>query len=242
MLDLAGIALGDRVLDVAAGTGEQTLLAARRVGANGSVLATDIAARMLAGAAEAARLAGLGNIETRVLDARSLDLEPASFDAVVSRLALMLIPERSKALAGIHRVLKPGKKFAALVLATAAEVPFIALPMAIAGRRAGTPLSPSEDPGMFALGDRTVLKATFDQAGFLDVAVETVSVVRRFASLAEGMQYCRDVLPEVAQLITHLSTAEREAVWTEIEDSMRQFDGADGFLVPQAYLIGVGTK
>ena len=242
MLDLAGIALGDRVLDVAAGTGEQTLLAARRVGANGSVLATDIAARMLAGAAEAARLAGLGNVETRVLDARSLDLEPASFDAVVSRLALMLIPERSKALAGIHRVLKPGKKFAALVLATAAEVPFVALPMAIAGRRAGTPLAPSEDPGMFALGDRTVLKATFDQAGFLDVAVEAVSVVRRFASLAEGMQNCRDVLPEIAQLMAHLSTAEREAVWTEIEDSMRQFDGADGFLVPQTYLIGVGTK
>ena len=95
---------------------------------------------------------------------------------------------------------------------------------------------------MFALGDRTVLKATFDLAGFRDVAVEAVSVVRRFASLAEGMQYCRDVLPEVAQLMAHLSTAERETVWTEIEDSMRQFDGADGFLVPQTYLIGVGTK
>jgi hypothetical protein len=85
-------------------------------------------------------------------------------------------------------------------------------------------------------------KATFDQAGFLDVAVEAVSVVRRFASLAEGMQTCRDSLPEVAQLMADLSTAEREAVWTEIEDSMRQFDGADGFLVPQTYLIGVGTK
>jgi len=42
--------------------------------------------------------------------------------------------------------------------------------------------------------------------------------------------------------MAHLSTAERKAVWIEIEDSMRQFDGADGFLVPQTYLIGVGTK
>ena len=41
-------------------------------------------------------LAGLGNVDTRVLDARSLDLEPASFDAVVSRLALMLISERKR--------------------------------------------------------------------------------------------------------------------------------------------------
>lgn len=242
MLDLAGIALGNRVLDVAAGTGEQTLLAARRVGANGSVLATDIAARMLAGAAEAARQAGLGNVETRVLDARSLDLEPASFDGAISRLALMLIPERNKALAGIHRALKPGKKFAALVLATAAESPFIALPMTIAGRRAGTPLTPFEDPGMFALGDPTVLRATFDQAGFLDVAVEAVSVVRRFASLAVGMQNCRDILPEVSQLMAHLSKAECDAAWAEIQESMHQFEGADGFLVPQTYLIGVGTK
>ena len=108
MLDLAGIVLGDRVLDVAAGTGEQTLLAARRVGANGSVLATDIASRMLAGAAEAAQLAGLGNVETRVLDARSLDFESASFDAAVSRLALMLIPERSKALATAETRAYPG--------------------------------------------------------------------------------------------------------------------------------------
>src|ERR1700682_2728686 len=94
MLDLAAITLGNRVLDVAAGTGEQTLLAARRVGANGSVLATDVAATMLAGAAAAARQAGLGNVETRILDARTLDLEPASFDGAISRLALMLIPER----------------------------------------------------------------------------------------------------------------------------------------------------
>jgi ubiquinone/menaquinone biosynthesis C-methylase UbiE len=242
MLDLAGIASGNRVLDVAAGTGEQTLLAARRVGANGSVVGTDISAQMLARAAEAARQAGLRNVETRVLDARSLDLEPASFDGAISRLALMLIPERYRALAGIHGALKPGKKFAALVLATAAECPFIALPLTVAGRRAGTPRAPFEDPGMFALGDPTVFRAAFERAGFRDVAVESVSVVRRYASLADGMQTCRDILPEVSELMAHLSRAERDSAWTEIQESMHQFEGADGFLVPQTYLIGVGTK
>jgi protein-L-isoaspartate O-methyltransferase len=53
MLDLAGVDIGHRVLDVATGTGEQTLLAAQRVGPTGAVLATDIAARMLALADEA---------------------------------------------------------------------------------------------------------------------------------------------------------------------------------------------
>jgi hypothetical protein len=65
--------------------------------------------------------------------------------------------------------------------------------------------------------------------------------MRRFASLAVGMQNCRDILPEVSQLMAHLSEAEREAAWTEIQESMRQFEGADGFLVPQTYLIGVGS-
>ena len=96
MLDLAGVDVGHRVLDVAAGTGEQTLVAAQRVGPTGAVLlATDIAARMLALAEEAVARAGLGNVETRVLDARDLNLGPGSFDAAIARLALMLVPERA---------------------------------------------------------------------------------------------------------------------------------------------------
>jgi ubiquinone/menaquinone biosynthesis C-methylase UbiE len=97
MLDLAGIGLGYRVLDVAAGTGEQTLMAARRVGPRGFVLAADIADRMLAYLNEAARKQGLGNVQTRLVDARALELEPESFHAAICRLALMLIPEREKA-------------------------------------------------------------------------------------------------------------------------------------------------
>src|SRR6266545_3239828 len=66
----AGVRAGSRVLDVAAGTGEQTLVAARRVGPTGQVLATDIAAGMLDVAAEEVRKAGLTNVETRVMDAQ----------------------------------------------------------------------------------------------------------------------------------------------------------------------------
>src|SRR4051794_15225298 len=67
MLDLAGVMPGHRVLDLGAGTGDQTLLAAQRVGPGGAVLATDISASMLDLAREAARAAGLLNVETRVM-------------------------------------------------------------------------------------------------------------------------------------------------------------------------------
>jgi ubiquinone/menaquinone biosynthesis C-methylase UbiE len=242
MLDLAGVGADYRVLDVAAGTGEQTLAAARRVGSSGVVLATDIAAQMLALAAEAATHAGLRNVETRVLDARNLDLEPESFDAAISRLALMLIPERAKALAGIRRSLKPGKKFAALVLGTANECPFIALPLGIAAGRAGRPRAPFKDPGMFALGDPTVLETAYRHAGFREVAIEVVPVERRFPSLAAAMQTCRDALPEIPELMVHASETERAAAWLEIEVALRTFENADEIVFPQTYLIGVGTK
>ena len=205
-------------------------------------MATDIAAQMLVLAAEAATQAGLRNVETRVVDARDLDLEPESFDAAISRLALMLIPERERALEGIHRALKPGTKFAALVLATPDESPLIALPMAIAARRAGAPQAPFDDPGMFALGDPAVLAAAYRDAGFSQVAIEAAPLQRRFPSLAVVVQTVRDVLPEIPQLLTHATDAERAAAWAEIEGALRQFNNADEFVVPQTYLIGVGTK
>ena len=242
MLDLAGVSVGHRVLDVAAGTGEQTLAAARRVGLAGAILATDIAAQMLAVAAEAAVQAGLRNVETRLQDACDLDLEPESFDAAISRLALMLIPERAQAMAGIYQALKPGGKFAALVLATADECPFIALPMGIAGRCAGTPKAPFGDPGMFALGDPATLAAVFHDAGFREVTVEVSRVQRRFPSLMIAMQNVRDVLPEIQQLLMHVTDDERAAVWAEIEGALRQFDNTNEFVVPMSYLISVGTK
>src|ERR1700693_5556611 len=72
MLDIAHIGPGHRVLDVAAGAGQQTLEAARRVGPKGFVLATDIAPNILAYAAESARAADLRNVETRELDGEAL--------------------------------------------------------------------------------------------------------------------------------------------------------------------------
>jgi SAM-dependent methyltransferase len=242
MLDLAGIEPGQRVLDVAAGTGEQSLMAARRVGPNGFVLATDIADRMLAYLREAAREAGLVNVETRVMDARQLEVEPESFDAAICQSALMLIPERDKALAGIRRALKPGKKLAVVVMPTAEKLSHLAAPLEIARRHAGLPPAPFEDPGMFALGDPAVLRATFEQAGFRDVAVEAVASEQRFPSLAAAIQQRRDTLPEMQPFLAGMSDAERAAVWDEIEQFMRRFERADGVVVPQERLIGVGTK
>src|SRR4051812_45287196 len=92
MLDLAAVKSGSRVLDVAAGAGDQTLQIASRVGPGGSVLATDISPSILAFAAQEATRAGHTNVTTRAMDGERLDIEDATFDAVVSRVGLIYFP------------------------------------------------------------------------------------------------------------------------------------------------------
>lgn len=148
MLDDAGVRPGARVLDVAAGAGGQTLAAARRVGPDGHVLATDISPAILECAAVAAREAGLANVKTRELDGESLaGVEDASFDAVISRVGLIYFPDRQGALAEMRRVLRPGGRVSAVVYSTPESNRFFSVPVGIIRRRAelGPPLPGQPD-------------------------------------------------------------------------------------------------
>jgi len=95
MLDMCNIKNGSRVLDVAAGAGEQTLAVAQRIGENGQVLATDLSPEILQFASSSAKLAGLNNVQTHVIDGESLaELESDPFDAVISRVGLIYFPDQ----------------------------------------------------------------------------------------------------------------------------------------------------
>ena len=118
MLDMAGVARTARVLDVAAGAGGQTLAAARRVGPDGHVLATDISSNILAFAERSAREAGLRNVETRVLDGEQLDVQPGTFDAVISRVGFIYFPDQHAAFVGMRLALRPGGRLAGIVYST----------------------------------------------------------------------------------------------------------------------------
>src|SRR5262245_33779303 len=78
MFDRADVGAGCHVLDIAAGAGEQSLVAARRVGPGGRVLATDIAPALLDYAIADARAAGLRNVETLEIDGEALVTLPAA--------------------------------------------------------------------------------------------------------------------------------------------------------------------
>src|SRR5688572_22305960 len=93
MIEEAGIAAGQKVLDVAGGPGEPSLTIAETVGPGGSVMCTDAVAEMVAAAEAEAKRRGLTNIEFRQCVAESLPFADNAFDAVVSRLGVMFFPD-----------------------------------------------------------------------------------------------------------------------------------------------------
>lgn len=243
MLDMAAVGSGARVLDVAAGAGEQTLAAARRVGTDGYVLATDISPSILRFALSAARQAGLTNVETLELDGeRHNTLPEASFDAAISRVGLIYFPDQQRALAGIRRALKPGGRFGAVVYSTPDKNAFFSLPVGIIRRRAQLPPPLPGQPGPFSLGAEGVLAKALEQAGFRDVEVRKVDSPVRLPSAAECVRFERESFGALHQMMAAMSEYERAETWQEIEAALGKFESDHGFVGPCEMLVGVGTK
>ena len=243
MLDLARVQTGSRVLDLAAGAGEQTLRAARRVGPGGHVLATDISPAILEYAARTAREAGLSQVAMCELDGEVLDaLADENFDAVISRVGLIYFPDQQKALAGMKRVLKPGGRIGAIVYSTPDNNAFFSVPVSIIRRRAKLPPPFPGQPGPFSLGADGVLAAALERAGFRDVAVNMIDAPARLPSAAECVRFERESFGALHQMMATLSDDERADTWREIERALEKFEGPSGFVGPCEMLVAVGTK
>ena len=243
MLDAVGMTAGCTVLDVAAGAGGQTLAAARRVGKDGRVVATDISPTILTYAAKAAAEAGLTNVETLEADGEDLDAVPEGiFDRVISRLGLIYFPDQQAALAGMRRALNDGGKVSAIVYSTPDRNQFFSIPVSIIRERAQLPAPLPGQPGPFSLGAPGVLEEVFGQAGFSDVQVAAVDAPLRMASAADCVRFERDSFGALHQMLGGFPEDERPAVWDEIAASLAQFETDDGFVGPCELLVVTGTK
>jgi SAM-dependent methyltransferase len=242
MLDLAHVASGSRVLDVAAGTGGQSVPAARRAGPQGRLLATDISAGILTLAQRRFDLAGLSNAATRVMDGEDLAVEEGHYDAVISRLGLIYFPDRAGALASARRALRPGGRIAAVVYAAAPDNGFFSVPMSIVRRRAGLGPPLPGQPGPFSLGGDGLLEQELSSAGFTDIEVRTIEAPLRLPSAAHCLRFERESFGALHQMLSGLPEREREAAWDEVGAALEEFEGPDGFTGPCRLLIGAGTR
>jgi phospholipid N-methyltransferase len=242
MLDLGGVTEGSRVLDVAAGAGGQTLAAARRVGSAGHVLATDISPAILSYAKSEAERAGLDNVEVREVDGEALDVEDGGFDAVISRVGLIYFPDRSTALAGILRALRPNGRFATITYSTPEANGFFSIPISVIRTRAQLPPPAPGQPGPFSLGSPGVLESVLNEAGFDDVRVERVAAPLRLSSVEECLHFEQESFGALHQMLAGLDAHARDAVWAEIAERLAPFDGPEGFVAPCELLVGAGRR
>ncbi|MCI0370375.1 MAG: methyltransferase domain-containing protein [candidate division NC10 bacterium] len=224
----ASIAAGQRVLDVATGTGEAAVLAASLVGPSGRVLAVDISLPMLhlAHAKAAGRPIALAAMDGQVLACRD-----RSFDAVICQLGLMFFPDLSRGLVEFRRVLRPRGRVAVCVWSTPERVPMFgilseALSRHLPAQRELLHLS-------FSLADPRRLERVLAGAGFHDVRVsgETRKIV--FESFKEYWEPVEAGGGRSGQVYRGLSEGTRQAVREEVGQRLSQFE-SDGRLVMEA--------
>ncbi|HQV98824.1 MAG TPA: class I SAM-dependent methyltransferase [Bacteroidia bacterium] len=242
MLEMAGISTGHRVLDVAAGAGEQSITTAKKVGVTGYVLATDISSNILEFAKQMAKQAGLENIETKVMDGENLTVPDSTFDAVISRVGLIYFPDQQRALKEMLRVLKPGGKVAAIVYSTPDKNKFFSVPVSIIRNRAKLPPPLPGQPGPFSLGADGVIEKSFIQAGFINVKSVRVDSPLLMPEAKDCVQFEKESFGALHQMMSSLTDTEKESVWKEIEQELKQFETENGFTGPCEMVVAIGEK
>ena len=168
LLRLAHLGRGQRVLDIATGTGNVAEAAAEAVGSIGHVVAADIASPMLEEARK--RLKNAPNISFGIEDGQALSASEGTFDAVLCSMALMLFSNPAKGLSEFYRVLRPGGRVAVSVNTTSERSYVIRIGTAI-GRH--VPSRAAAFAQYFSLGDPQCLHKMLETAGFREIVTET---------------------------------------------------------------------
>lgn len=239
MLDAARIGDGVRVLDVAAGAGGQSLAAARR---GAQVVATDISPAILQYAEKRAADEGLV-LKTVECDGEQLtDRVGGRYDAVISRLGLIYLPDQRAAVSGFRDALDDGGRVSVVVYSTPDRNGFFAGPVSVIRARAGLPAPAPGLPGPFSLGAPGVLEEMLTSAGFHDVTVESLDAPLRLPSAAECLRFERESFGALHQMLAGVPDDEREDVWDEVHQVLRQYQADDGFVGPCELLVGSGTR
>jgi len=233
LCDSAGLRSGQRVLDVACGTGALACVAAERVVPGGSVVGLDANPAMLAVARRKPT-----TIEWCDGRAEALPFADASFDAVVSQFGLMFFDDKVAALREMRRVLKPGGRLAVAVCDAVERSPGYAALAALLERLFGKSVGDAFR-APFALGDAAALRALCRDAGLADAQVASRAGSVRFASIDALVATERACVWTLGGL---LDDAQFERLRSAAQDTLAPFVDAGGaavFSMP-ALIIAAG--
>lgn len=228
LCELARIRPGGRVLDLATGIGEPAVTAARRAGDGGRVVGSDLAAPMLAFARERARSAGVASFAPVQCDAQVLPFAARSFDAVLSRWGVMLVPEPRRAISEARRVLREGGRFAAAVWSFPERVPMIAIAGRVALRELGLEPPPPDAPGPLRMGRPGRLEEELERAGLGEIRGESARVSIELSSVEEYVRMQCELSSTLRKELASRDAATAERVRAAIRSELVPYTGTDG--------------
>ena len=233
---LAGIALqrGERVLDVACGTGLVTFDAAQAVGAAGRVVGVDISGQMVEAAESARAERGASNVDFARMDAETLQFDDASFDVVLCSLGLMYVPDPEQSLREMQRVLRPGGRVALSVWGERELCGWAGL-FEIVQHEVRSDVCPL----FFRLGRASALERACIAAGFASIEHQTVSMALDYADAGEA---CRAAFAggPVALAWSRFDEPTRKKVMQRYIGSIEQWQVGNGYQVPGKFLVAFG--
>ena len=233
MLTLAALRPGERVLDIACGTGLVTLRAADAVGAAGFVAASDISEDMVATVAATAAARSLAG-DFRRMDAEKLEHPDAGFDAVLCALGLMYVAEPPNAVREMRRVLRRGGRAAAVVWGARKNCGWAEIFPIVESRTASDVC-----PMFFALGTGSALAGAFRSAGFAEVREERISVPIVFPT-AEAAIGAAFIGGPVALAHSRFDEPARTSAYAEYLASIEMHRQGEAYHVPGEFVAVVG--
>jgi len=236
LLVMAALRRGERVLDVACGTGLVALRAAALVGREGEIVGTDISDNMIECARQAASEKMLSQTRFIRMDAEALTLPANYFDAALCALGLMYVPNPEIALAQMLQTLKSGGRAVAAVWGERRHCGWAEI-FSIVDARVESEVCPL----FFQLGAGDLLQQTFAHAGFHEVASQRISTILHYASADSALGAAFAGGP-VALAYSRFNAQEREAAHAEYLSSIAPFRRGESYDIPGEFVIVRGFK
>ena len=236
LLELVAARPGERVLDVACGTGLVTFPLARAVEPGGQVLGTDLSAAMVDGARGRAAARGFANVAFERMGAEALALEGGSFDLAACSLGLMYVPDSAAAICELHRVLRPGGRVAVLVWGQRVRCGWAEI-FPIVDARVVSAVCPL----FFRLGGEGVLERELDAAGFRNLHLERMTCTLGFANDREACVAAFEGGP-VALAYARFDEPTRQAAHIEYLASIAPYRNGNGYDIPAEFVLAAGSK
>ena len=236
LLQLANIKDGDKIIDIACGTGLVSFPAAELAGEKGFVLANDISDKMVETGIGIAKQRNLSNISFQRMDAEELTVEDDTYNIALCALGLMYLPDPLKAIKEMHRALKTGGHAVVAVWGQRKKCGWAEV-FEIVDRRVASEVCPM----FFNLGNEGTLQKYMSAGGFKNISVERINSVLNYSS---GEEACGAAFlgGPVALAYSKFSDGVKTEVHKEYIESIKSYKQADGYQVPGEFVVAIGFK